>query len=225
MKGTMSRSTLKKETLEVLSKDKLRRLVASEETTGEMKLDGQVLPTPDKSDALLAVAAILQRKGDAWTASLENGAVPNSDQKKRLDKMAEEANRDSDFQMYGDTPRRTGDKWSMDPSILRSIFDAKDLDGIYTVEFVEIKEFQGVKCAILKSTFDIKGAALSGNDSSEMKMAIKGEAISRRSLADLVDIDVELNCIMTVTGAPAPNVTMHVEGPMKFSEKISLKKL
>lgn len=133
IKGIMNRSSLKKETVEVLSQDKVRRLLVSEENTGEMKLNGQVQPNPDKPDALLAVAVILQRKDGAWTARLENGDVPNPDQKKRLDKMTVEANRDSDFEMYGDTPRKPGDKWKVDPAKVLGLLYANNLTGSYTV--------------------------------------------------------------------------------------------
>lgn len=224
LEGSATQTESGRETLEILSRDKVRRLLVSKKAGGEITINGKVQPTPKKADPLEGLPVILERSGETWTASLESGAKPGPEQQSRVNKMAKDAGRDSDFQMYGDTPRKPGDKWDVDPSKLLSFGEAEDVTGTYRVEFVEVKDFQGVRCALLKATFDFKGKTESKGDKAPMDMEMKGEAISHRSIADMIDLDVEINGTMTISGSPAANVTMHVEGPTKITEKISLKR-
>lgn len=224
IEGAMSQTETKMETRETLAADKIRQLLVSKTTKMKMKLNGQEQNPPDKDDPMVGVPVILERKDGKWTASLESGGQPTAAQQASLDKEAASVEKDSDFAMFGDTPRKPGDKWEVDPAKLTNFGDAEDLAGKFQVEFVEVKELAGVRCAVLKSTFEIKGKSKSEGDSPAMDIQLKGEAVSQRSLADLIDLDVALNATMTLTGSPAPQMTMHVEGPMKMTEKVSLKK-
>ncbi|MES2922288.1 MAG: hypothetical protein V4819_12120 [Verrucomicrobiota bacterium] len=224
MQGTASRTETGVETLEVLSKDKIRRLQVSKKASGKMTMNGQDQPSPETPDPLEGIPVILERKGETWTASLENGAAPAPEQQKRLDRMVAEIVRDSDFQMYGDTPRSPGDKWQVDPAKIGAFDEVKSVTGTYSVEFVEVKEFDGVRCAVLKATYDFKGKSEASDESQAMDIAMKGEAISRRSIADQFDLGVEIKGTMTVDGSPVENVTMHIVGPMTMTQKVALKK-
>jgi hypothetical protein len=224
MEGTATQKGSGNETVEVLAADKLRRLVISKKNEGSMSINGNEQPNPSKSDPLVGEPVLLERKDGTWTASLESGAAPGVEQRKGLDKMVEELERDSDFQMYGDTPRKPGDRWDVDPSKLMNFGDAEEVTGTYTVEFVAKEDFLGTPCAVLKATFDIKGKIGDGKNSPAMDMAYKGEAISRRSLAGLIDLGVEVDGIMTVSGSPAPNVEIEIEGPAQIVQKITLGK-
>lgn len=220
MQGTASRTETGVETVEILSKDKIRRLQVSKTSSGKMTMNGQEQPSPSTPDPLIAIPVILERNGETWTASLESGTTPDADQQKRLDKMVAEIVRDSDFHMYGDTPRRPGDKWDVDPSKIGAFGDIEDVTGTYSVEFIEVKEFDGVRCAVLKATYDFKGKSESTDESKAMNIALKGEAISRRSLAGHIDLNVDLNGTMTCDGSPVENVTMHLVGPMTMTQKV-----
>ncbi len=125
--------------------------------------------------------------------------------------------------MYGDSPRKVGDEWKVDPS-KTGFGEGTDLTGDYSVKFVEVKDYQGAKCAVLKATYDFKGKIESQPGSPGLGMRMKGEAVSLRSIADLQDLDVQIDATMTLDGAPADGVTMNVEGPMKGTQKITLKK-
>jgi hypothetical protein len=166
---------------------------------------------------------ILERSGKSWSAKLENGESPDAEQKKRLDKIVEAADRDTDLQMYGDTPRKPGDKWDVNPALIGLFDTAGSVSGTYSVEFVEVKEINGVRCAVLKATYDMKGKS-EMEDDKFMDMTMKGEAISHRSLADQIDLGVEIKGDMTISMAPAPNVTMLIKGPMTMTQKLTLKK-
>lgn len=224
MEGSASRRETGIETVEILSKDKVRRLQVSKKSSGKMTMNGQDQPTPENPEPLLGIPVILERKGDTWTATLEGGDTPNAEQKMKLDKMVGEIAKDSDFHMYGDTPRRPGDTWQVDPAKIGAFGDVEDVSGTYTMEFVEVKEFDGVPCAVIKATFDFKGKSESSEESKAMDVALKGEAISRRSIADKIDLGVEVKGVMNVSGSPVENVTMHIEGPMSMDQKVALKR-
>ena len=224
MAGTLTQTETSKETREILSADKFRSLLESKTTHEKMKLNDQDQAAPEKSDALVGVPVILERKDGKWSASLEKEGEPSAEQQAALDKEAASASRDSDFAMYGDTPRKPGDKWDVDPAKLMDFGDAEGLTGKYRVEFVEVKEVKGVRCAVLKATFDIKGKTKAEGDGPQMDIQLKGEAVSQRSIADKIDLNVEVNAKVTVSGSPTPEMSMHVEGPMRMTEKISLKK-
>ncbi|RYD17614.1 MAG: hypothetical protein EOP88_25655 [Verrucomicrobiaceae bacterium] len=223
MEGTATQKGSSKETIEALSADKVRRVVISKKSGGKMTINGNDQPTGDKTDPLEGKPVLLERKDGKWTAGLESGEA-DADQRKSLDKMAEEITRNSDFQMYGDTPRKIGDKWDVDPSKLMSFADSKNLTGSYSVEFVSVEEFQGTKCAVLKATFEMNGEIPSEGEGAPMKMTLKGTAVSKRSIADMLDLDVDVDGTMTVKGSPAPNVNLEVKGPVKITEKNSLGK-
>ena len=222
--GTMTQTEIAKETREVFSADKFRYLLESKTSKGKMKLNGQDKAAPDKTDPMVGVPVILERKDGKWTASLESGDQPSAAQQASLDKEIVSAERESDFAMYGATPRKPGDKWDVDPSKLMGFADAEKLTGKFRVEFVEVREPHGVRCAVLKSTFDIKGKTKGEGDAPAMDIRLKGESVTQRSIADMIDLDVAIEGTVTVDGSPAPETTMHVEGPTRITEKVSLKK-
>ncbi|WP_035613676.1 hypothetical protein, partial [Haloferula sp. BvORR071] len=133
--------------------------------------------------------------------------------------------KDSELAMYGEAPRKVGEKWNVDPKNLGGFADAKNLTGTFTVEFVEIKDFQGTPCAVLKSQFDVVGQADSeGGEGPKMTMKLKGEALSHRSLADKEDLEAKITSTMTMDGEAGPGMAMHVEGPFNMTTKTTLKK-
>lgn len=224
MEGTMSRKDTKVETLETLSAGKARRILVSSTGEGTMVMNGQEQPAPEPKDPLVGVPVILELKDGKWTAALESGAA-TPELEKELDKVVKEYTKDDDLAMYGDKPRKPGDKWDVDPKTLSNFGDAQDLTGSFNVEFVEVKEVQGVRCAVLKTLFDVAGDADTDDATGApaMKIKLKGEALVHRSLADLIDVDGKITGNMAIDGTPAPQVNMHAEGPMILTNKASIK--
>lgn len=220
--GTMTRTESCTETREVVSPEKIRLVTESREVVGKMNIAGQEQPTPEQPDPLLKKAILLELKEGKWTAGLEGGGEPSETQKAGLEKLAVAANTDSDYHMYGDTPRKVGDEWPVDPS-KTGFGDGAALAGTYSVKFVEVKDVDGVKCAVLKSVYDLVGKVETGNDEG-LGMQMKGEAVATRSLADLTDLNVEINATMTLEGSPEEGVAMNIKGPMKGVQKIAVKK-
>lgn len=222
IEGTASQASSGKETIETLSPDRVRRHVISKKGGGKMTVNGNVQPTGDKTDALEGHPVILERKDGVWTAALESGAEPGAEQRKSLDRMVVEIARSSDFEMYGDTPRKVGDKWEVDPSKLTNFGEAENMSGTYSMELTAIEDFQGTKCAVVRTSFDIKGKTPGAEGSPPMDMNFKGTAVTKRSIADQLDLDVEVNGTMKVVGSPAENVKIDVEGPARITEKVTL---
>jgi hypothetical protein len=224
MEGVMSRSETSVEKWEYLADNKARRTLESKSVTGTMTMAGQDQPIPEETDALTGVPVVIELKDGKFTAALESGTA-TPEQTEALEKLNTTLEEDSDFAMYGDTPRKVGDKWSVDPKGLGAFGEAKDLSGTYTVEFVEIKDFEGTPCAVLKAQFDVTGKTEADAEGEpEMTVQIKGEALSHRSLADKVDLDASITSTMTMEGSPAPQVKMNVEGPFNLHQKVSIKK-
>lgn len=224
MDGTMSRNESSTEKWEHLADNKARRTLESKSVSGAMNVAGQDQPIPDEKDELTGVPVIVELKDGKYVATLESGTA-TAEQTEALEKLGKSLDTDSDFGMYGDTPRKVGDKWTVDPKDLGAFGEAEDLKGDYTVEFVEIKDFEGTPCAVLKSVFDISGITEAEKEGEpSMTVKIKGEAVSHRSLADKVDLDAKITSTMTMEGSPAPQVKMNVEGPFNMHRKVSIKK-
>lgn len=222
MNGSMSRKDTKVETFEALSATKARRTLVSTKNEGSMVMNGQEQPTPTPEDPLTGVPVLLELKDGKWTAALESGTA-TADQTTALEKVAKEMVSDDDYIMYGDKPRKPGDKWSVDPKSLTAFGEAEGLTGSFDVEFVEVKEVQGVSCAVLKTVFDVTGKTSSKEGDPGMTMTLKGEAATNRSLADQIDLDANINCQVSIEGNPAPQVQMKAKGPMTMTSKASLK--
>lgn len=221
--GTMNRGETKKETAEVLSATKIKTTLLEQKIEGAMIVNGEEQDTSEPEDALLKTPVIMELKAGKWSATLESGAEPTAEQKTSLEKAAKEANTDTNFEMYGDTPRKVGDEWKVDPA-KTGFADEADVKGDYTVKFVEVKEVDGVKCAVLKATYDFKGGLKAGDGEFSGTISLKGEAVSTRSIADMTDLEVKITATMTMEGSPAEGVTMRVVGPTLGSQKIAIKK-
>jgi hypothetical protein len=223
MEGSMKRNETSVETWAYLGDNKARRTLESKTTSGAMTIAGQDQPMPEEKDALVGVPVLIEVKDGKTVATLESGTA-TAEQTKALEKLGE-SKADGDFAMYGDTPRKVGDKWNVEPKNLSGFGEAKDLTGTFNIEFVEIKDYQGVPCAVLKSTFDVKGSTdSSGGDDAKMSIKLKGEALSYRSLAEKTDLDVKITSSMTMDGSPAEGVSMHMEGPFGMNQKTTIKK-
>lgn len=220
--GKANRSESHQEIAEVISPAKVRVTIKKSEVAGSMTVNGQDQETPEEPNALLNLPFILELKDGKWSASLESGAEPTAKQKDALKKKEFTANQEADVEMYGSTPRKVGDEWKADPSKI-GIGEGAEMKGDYTVKFVEVKEVGGVKCAVLKATFDFKGnpGAGAGGPSS---LAMKGEAVSVRSIADMADLEVKMTGSTTVDVSPQEGVQVHIVGPTEMIQKSTLKK-
>lgn len=223
IEGTMSFSEATKESMEALDSDRLRLVLKEKGTVGTMTVNGQDRAMPEKQHPLLNKPVILAKKDGKWSAAFEDGSEPDEEEKSALEAREKSANHDSDFAMYGDTPRKVGDVWDADPADT-GLFEGDDTKGDYKVRFVEVKDVGGVKCAVLEATFDMSGSNKPKAGEPPMKIGMKGKAVALRSIADKVDLDVKITGTMSMETTPGPEMTMKVEGPMHGEQKVELKR-
>lgn len=221
--GTMTRSQSTTSTREVLSPTKIRFLAKEQSVDDSMTVNGANRKLPAKPDPLIGKPVILELKDGKWSAAFEDGSEADEAQKSALEKIVKNANRDSDFAVYGGAPRKVGDEWKVEPSVTGFCED-DGATGTFTVKFLEVKEIEGVKCAILKSTFDFKGKLPANGAKNEPALGIKGEAITIRSIKDLTTLEEKFTGTMTMEGSIAEGATMKVVGPVKGSEKNTYKR-
>jgi hypothetical protein len=224
--GTLQRKDTTVETFDGLGPGKLRRTLASTDSTGEVILNGQKNRPPRKLDGLLETPVILTRDGDKWTAALEKG-VAFENQKRDLEQLEKAINRDPAFAAYGNAPRKVGDKWNAGlavfcPEIFGEFADVKKVEGTFTLEFVGIKQQQDTPCAQLKATFDLKGKP-KGTDKGTFTFKGQGEIL--RSLRDQVDLAWKYTATVNITDEgndTAPG--MQVSGPVISSGTTAVKR-
>lgn len=185
---------------ECLSPSRYRQIQTKDETLHRAEIGDEMMDLPTQPGCLTGAAVILEKneKDGSFTATLEKGDA-TQDQKERLVELGKEASRRDDLIMFGEQARKPGDKWDVDVTKLSSFADGKDLRGTMTVEFTEVKEIGGSRCAVLKCIFDITGSIRTGG-MEDGKMAMKGEEISQRSLVDLVKLESKCTGKITMIG-------------------------
>jgi hypothetical protein len=221
--GTMSTKEVSNEVVEGLSPTKVRRILTSKTSENRMVIMEQEQPAPEEGDALQGLPVIIEEKDGKWTATLEEGKA-TEEQAEALEELVQEQVDDTDFAIYGDSPRKPGDKWDVDLKTLPTFGGATGMKGSFGVEFVEVKDFKGTPCAVLKFNVDLAGTTVKKGEGPVMNIKLKGEALSHRSLADLVDLDFKLTGTVTVDGSPAPQATMTMTGPMTLTGSATLEK-
>lgn len=220
--GRTSITETREETTEVLSPKRLRRILLNQDYEAKTVIDGADREPRKFPDPLLNIPVILEKSGEKWTATLESGEKPDEPQRKALAKLADVSNTQTNFGMYGGGPHKPGDEWKVDASKV-GFPGMTDLSGEYVIKFVEVKDFQGRKCALLKIAFDSTGKRESDGDGSLMNMHVKADSTGYLSLADLVDLDVQMSGTVTIESPQASQVVAKIEGPMEITQKISIK--
>lgn len=215
--GTMTRKETRAEKLEVLSPTKARRTMDAVKVEGSLFLEGQERPIPQGPSPLEKVPMIVEYKDGKYQVSLEAGE-PTAAQTRLLEQFAKMHGNDSDISVYGTEPRKPGDKWNVDPKTARFMGEADEISGSYKVEFVEVKEFQGTPCAVLKSAIDITAKSKAG------KVIYKGTATTIRSLADKIDLEVKIEATMVMDTQQSAQVSTHVVGPFVSTQTVKVEK-
>jgi len=222
MTGTMSRNWERVETAEPISADKLRHTIISESDGIKVTMEGQGQPAPEKASHLAGIPIIVEVKDGMVTAALENGA-PTSEQEPALESILKHYESNGDFIVYGDSPRKPGERWVVDPAKLSNFAGGTGYSGSFIVEFKAVEVINGVNCAKLECIFDLAGKTLSEGGGPQMSLAMKGSAEVIRSIDDFFDIEVKLHGTMTVEGEVAGATKMKMVGPMELHRTTELK--
>ena len=221
--GKVSSKEASNEVLEVLSPVKARRTLTSKTTESRMVVMEHEQPGPEKADPLQGVPVILEEKDGKWTATLEQGeATP--EQKPALEELAKKSNESEDLAIYGEAPRNPGEKWDVDLTKLPNFGGATDLKGTFVVEFLEVKEIQGISCAVLKTTVDLAGTTVKEGEEPVLHIKMKGEVLVNRSLADLIDLDSKMTAALDMEGQAGEGMKMKIAGPVTANRTATIGK-
>ncbi len=180
---------------EGLGQGKVRRTLTEAKTEGEIVANGEKMPPPEARDSLVSVPLIGSYTDGKWTFKLEKGEA-NPVQQMSIGKFTESRSKESAVALYGDVPRKPGDKWEaasdfLSDEILGKFTPLDELQGKISLEFQEVKPFQGTPCAVLKVTFDL--SLPKDTESAQGSANLKGSGTIYRSLADHVDLSWQLN--------------------------------
>ncbi len=214
---------------EFLSADKVRLTYKVDAGVNETTMMGQA-QKEEKVKAAQGKVFIAEKKDGEWTAKLEKGEI-KEDEKKEIEKeiksIIQNLKDDGDAKMYGTKPRKIGDSWKVDASVMPGMEELKNIEGEVTVSFLEVKEFQSNKCAVLKVSFDVKGD-MDDEDLKGATMGFSGDGRVIRSLSLFRDLKFEGEGKMKMDGKveiqPGVLADMVMVGPMKMSIHAAEKK-
>lgn len=220
MTGSLTSSEQTVETYEATSGSTARRILTSHSNKSTMTLNGEEQVTPEQADPLLEVPVTLTLKDDRWSVGLESG-TPSAEQTSAIAQLIASVKGGEDYVLYGETPRKPGDKWTVDTNALRNYGGLQSVEGSFTVEFVELTQFQGSECAVLKSEFTLSGvASMSGM---EMKMSFTGTNLSYRSLVDLIDVESTRSGEISFEGSGGDGTKIQASGPFSMVIRTSVR--
>ena len=222
MEGLMSITESASEKVEILAADKIRYTLVKRASQQKMVMMGQAMPAEDKAKSIVGKAIVLTKKEGEWVGALEEGKA-SAQEELEIKSVADQHNNKykSDHKIYGDAPRKVGDEWEVDGSDLMG-FD--DMEGKVKVKFTKVEKLDGVDCAVLDCTFEVKGSPedLKGVE----EMTVTGKILVHRSIKDLVDVSADFTGTITMTGnmepQPGMKIGMKMNGAMtmKSSSKV-----
>ena len=216
MEGLMSISENSTEKVEILAVDKIRYTLTEGESKQQMVMMGQAMPAENKSKAIVGKAILITKKDGTWSADLEKGEATVLEAPE-IKSVAEKRNNQTDHKVYGTVPRKVGDEWEVDGADMMGM---EDMKGKVKVKFVKIEKFNGVDCAVLDCSMDLKGAP---KDMKGVGMTVAGKVVVHRSLKDMVDLNADFSGSMVMDGNMEPQPGMKIG--MKMKGQMTMKSL
>ncbi len=226
MDGTVSNSSKEDIIYDFISEDKIRVSFEKNRSLEKSSMMGQEQDTeeihPSEGKTIL-----LEKKEGKWVGKLAEGEIDEVDQEKfdeKVKSLEKEFNVVDDLAMYGAEPRKVGESWDVDPSLMPGMEEFNVTGGKLTMTLVEVKEFQGEPCAILKTSFSIK-AEMTEDPLKGVGVAFEGSGRIVRSLALLTDYKFTGEMTMEMSGdmEPQPGIVakMSMKGDMKIDMRMA----
>lgn len=224
--GEMSVENTQTETITILSATQIRVMHKPTTVVAKIIVNGKEENAPsDKPGPLDSLNVLLDKSDGKWTASIENGATPSEAQKKALEEQAAMYNANDELLLYGEAERMPGDKWDVDIATLRTFAGTMPGTGkgMIHLEFVEITNFNGVECALIKSTFEVAGKTPPEGSQPSMDATLKAENITYRSLSDFTDLQTTIKGDIMIKGPAGENVELTINGKNLSETKVTIK--
>lgn len=229
IEGTVSNSSKEEIIYDFVSEDKIRvsfeknRSLEKSSMAGQEEDKEEIHPSEGKT-------VLLEKKEGKWVGKLEKGEIKVEDEEKfdeKVRSLEKEFNVDDDLAMYGAESRKIGESWDVDPSLMPGMEDFDVKGGKLTMTLVEVKEFQGEPCAVLKTSFSIK-AEMAEDEMKGVGVSFEGSARIVRSLDLLADYKFTGEMTMDMSGdmemQPGMNAKMSMKGDMKIDMRMAKEK-
>lgn len=226
LEGMMNSSNKEELLYDFVSEDQIRVTYETKRSLEKSIMAGNETDK-EEVDPAEGKTILLEKKDGKWVAKLEKGKVEEADQEKfdeTLESLADEFNEDGDPKLYGIEPRKIGDSWDVDPKVMPGMeeFDVKG--GKMTMTFLEVKDYQGEPCAILKTSFKID-AEMTEEKMKGLGVSFAGNGRIVRSLKYLTDFKFTGEMKMKMSGdmevQPGMNAKMTMVGDMKIDMRMA----
>ncbi len=224
--GTMSQSGKEEVVFDFVSKNQIRVSYEKNRSLEKTLMMGQE-SDEEEVKASEGKTFVLDRKGGKWKAKLEKGEIKEEDMEEIVDtakKLERKFNTNEDLQIYGDKPRKVGESWDVDPKLIPGIDEFEVRGGKMTMTFLEVKDFQGEQCAVLKTSFTVN-AEMSDKNMDGMVVDFEGSGRIVRSLMFFTDYKFTGGMKMKMKGAfdaqPGVPASMTMSGDMKISQRMA----
>ncbi len=222
IEGTMDRTDTLLTTTEILAPGKFRHVEVKKEAGGKVVIAGNEQAVPQPANSLAGVPLVVEGSEGKFTSTLENGTATPEQEKQLPALLARFTAAVAASAKYGDSPHKPGDKWDGELASVSALAGIEQIKGTCTVEFLKTEDFEGVPCAVLKLAVDVTGVPPEASGTGGT-IAMKGESVVHRSLADHIDLDGKLEGTM-ILDIQRSGRKVHTTGSCTATEKVTLKK-
>lgn len=226
MEGTINVTQTKSMRAKAETAEKLKILIAKDETVQTMTLNGQENAPDTKVKPLVGVPVTATLAGGKWTAVRDDGAEPTEEEAKELKKIGKKLSGDLVRKMYGTEPRKPGEKWSVDAAdtIFADEDDTKDAKGKVELTFDKVEDYQGEKCAFLSGTINVSGKPGDAAEDADAKLSMSGKISIIRALDLQTDLSADMKATMDMQMDLPNGATMKMLGPMTLKSEAKITK-
>ncbi|MFD0893242.1 hypothetical protein KBB96_17615 [Luteolibacter ambystomatis] len=214
MDGTASVTETETTTIEFASADKVKSTVTAGEKAQTTKMNGQDIPNEPQPNSLLNVPVVYTKKDGKWTGALESGTATAA-QTKDIAKLEKKLNKPKDASVYGTSPHKVGDSWTVDAADLAFADDDNETKGSLKLTFKGIETYEGKKCARLEGPLELTGKTAA--DKGSLDLSMKGDMVILRAIDEMIDMKTDFKGKMEMKGN-IPGGTMSMEGGIVVDE-------
>lgn len=215
MDGTANVTEAETSTVEFISADKVKSTVTAGEKVQAMKLNGQDMPNEPQPNALLNVPVVYTKKDGKWTGALETGTATDA-QTKEIAKFEKKLNKPKDVSVYGSSPHKVGDTWTVDAADLTFTEGDKDTKGTLKLTFKGIETYEGKKCARLEGPMELTGKT--DEEQGGQDLSMKGDMVILRAIDEMIDLKTDFKGTMGMKGTIPGGGSMSMDGSILVDE-------
>ena len=172
--------------IDFVSREKVKWLVTASDR--HQLLDGMVPDRWPEHSPLFKIPTTFTKTGGRWTAAPDQGS-PDEEQEKELKRRAKVVGIPRGFLIYGGTPRRVGEIWTVTGSDMPFTDELKSAAGTLQLTFKGVETHAGRKCARLEGPIDLKGDV--EVEKGRMTFALKGDLSILRAIGEQLDLKMD----------------------------------